>query len=273
MLDTHSDESSPAGPSHRSFLIRARHIFLALYLFGVCAGIWDLWFSDNSLLLKGGHLDRQWKPILIIAAIYLVVPTLFLSGAPHLRWPRATRGRWIGITMTLGALWAALISTGIGAALFSLFFPDKKLDDVFGSFGISTLGLLAIIAVPWTGWLLFFSVVWAGEWIVVFRRLYRLLLAGTCLELLITIPIDAHVRNRSKCYCGEGSLLALIIGTTMAFWTFGPGIFLLYLTRRTQRMDTGLCAGCGYDLRGSSGSRCPECGKIIRRGSIAPKIS
>jgi len=34
-------------------------------------------------------------------------------------------------------------------------------------------------------------------------------------------------------------------------------------TRQRRRVRRGLCAGCGYDLRGS-GERCPECGRPTR---------
>ena len=43
---------------------------------------------------------------------------------------------------------------------------------------------------------------------------------------------------------------------TMAFIR-GP------LRRRRRRRKRGLCLKCGYDLRGSPGPRCPECGEVI----------
>jgi hypothetical protein len=31
---------------------------------------------------------------------------------------------------------------------------------------------------------------------------------------------------------------------------------------KEQRRNTGLCTQCGYDLRGSTSDRCPECGSV-----------
>ena len=46
-----------------------------------------------------------------------------------------------------------------------------------------------------------------------------------------------------------------------------PVTFLLSTPRRRrrQRMEQGLCVRCGYDLRGSESSRCPECGDEAKR--------
>src|SRR5207253_1616326 len=124
-------------------------------------------------------------------------------------------------------------------------------------------GLLVLIAIPWALWFGIFTLILAGQWHEKFRRIYQILIAGTVLELLITLPIDAHVRRRTSCYCGEGSFFGLVIGLTTIVWTFGPGVALLFVARRLQRLSpNALCLNCGYDLRASK-ERCPECGTAI----------
>ncbi len=74
------------------------------------------------------------------------------------------------------------------------------------------------------------------------------------------------VRRRTHCYCDEGTFFAMIIGIVSAFWTFGPGVAMLFLIVRIRRkMQSGHCVQCGYDLRGQIELRCPECGRPFTR--------
>lgn len=52
------------------------------------------------------------------------------------------------------------------------------------------------------------------------------------------------------------SIVALFFAGSLSYCVF-PAI------RRSSRKRKGMCADCGYDLRGSS-SRCPECGRKFR---------
>ena len=51
------------------------------------------------------------------------------------------------------------------------------------------------------------------------------------------------------------------------YWTLilvllvSPVVWLVGYRRSLVRMSRGLCAGCGYDLRGSTSGVCPECGR------------
>jgi hypothetical protein len=37
-----------------------------------------------------------------------------------------------------------------------------------------------------------------------------------------------------------------------------------FALRRRRRIKHGLCSKCGYDLRGSNASACPECGTLVQ---------
>lgn len=53
----------------------------------------------------------------------------------------------------------------------------------------------------------------------------------------------------------------------VAFWSVAAGIGLIsyYVCRTRRRLRHGVCVGCGYDLRGTPGNRCTECGQPFDR--------
>jgi hypothetical protein len=56
-------------------------------------------------------------------------------------------------------------------------------------------------------------------------------------------------------------LFVIIIGAPVAVFS---AVSSYRQTLETERHKVGLCPRCGYDLRGSTGVRCPECGTRIR---------
>lgn len=221
--------ATPTTDPPDSRLVRLRWLFLALYLIGMGAWYWAAFGGSRDV-----NIDRDLLPLLGITAIFFSGQVLLLVGAPHWRWPRPRRRGAVWVSIVAGSLIAALLSAGILLSLMSLL----EIVGVIGKDAHDSLGgflFFAAIGVPWLFWLVLFGFVWVGEWLTLFRRMYRFLVAGTFLELAITIPIDVQVRKRTSCYCGEGTFFALIVGLTAIFWTFGPGIVLLFLTRRMQR--------------------------------------
>ena len=78
-------------------------------------------------------------------------------------------------------------------------------------------------------------------------------------------------------------LVCALGGLLPGGWSLGLGLFVMLIgipaaalagigsyrqTLETERHKVGLCPQCGYDLRGSMGLRCPECGwRISTPGS------
>jgi hypothetical protein len=240
-------------------LFRYRYILLGFYALLLLAAV----VAATALRLEPGAVVAPFFLLLALQA-------MFLAGAPHFRWPRPTGRRPMLLSVIAGSFMAGLLSIGVLATAVSFFQADDlvaRFDELIGAgqhryvLDVS-LVVIVIVGLSWAVWLAVFALAWTGEWLVRFRRMYRLIFAGSWLELLITIPVDVQVRKRTKCYCGEGTFLALIVGITSAVWAFGPGLYLLFLTRRLQRRaDLSLCRGCGYDLRGLVEPRCPECGR------------
>ena len=70
--------------------------------------------------------------------------------------------------------------------------------------------------------------------------------------------VDVHSEAGRKVLVYSGVPLAL----PLAGCALVPAYcFVVWPLRRRRRMRKGLCCYCGYDLRGSSDTRCSECGR------------
>jgi hypothetical protein len=246
VLEYASPQSPP--PRWRLALYHVRFVLLALYLLLV-AGI------VGYLIANGAEAI-----VFVIALLVMFgVQALFLIGMPQLRWPRPTRRKPMWLSLAAGALVAAVLTFGLAATALNAFDIWDQVTESIGGH------LFWIILVSWILWLVLFAFLWAGErWLGGFTSLYKTLLAGTWLEILITIPVDVQVRKKTNCWCGEGTFFALVAGGTVAVWTFGPGLAFLFLTRRLQREGYfSLCRKCGHDLANATTPRCPHCNARI----------
>ncbi|GEM_PF-971085 len=125
-------------------------------------------------------------------------------------------------------------------------------------------GLLAI-GVAWALWAFLFWRYWkAGDRYTQMTKMIRGLLVGSVLEVFVATTVHAFAYRRDDCYCCRGSYTGLVFGGTALLWVFGPGIVLLYKREKyRQRLLVPVCLECGYDLRGITAEKCPECGKAI----------
>jgi hypothetical protein len=241
--------NATAPPRWRQTAFRLRYVFLSLYVIVLTSlTAWLIIETD------------EWLVVSIALLILLGAQALFLIGMPQLRWPKPTHGAPMILSMITGALMAGLLTFGVFATLLNIGSAWERLTDTV------EFNIFWVIAAAWAAWFFVFFIMWAGEWLMIFKRIYKLLVAGTVLELLVTIPVDVHVRRRTSCWCGEGTFFALVIGGTVALWSFGPGLVMLLLTRRLQRKGYfSICRKCAYDLRGLSPDtkRCPECGTRV----------
>lgn len=127
-------------------------------------------------------------------------------------------------------------------------------------------GLLAI-GIAWAVWVFLFWRYWkAGDRYTQLTRMIRGLLVGSILEVFVATAVHAFTYRRDDCYCCRGSYTGLVFGGTVLLWVFGPGIVLLYKREKyRQRLLVPVCLECGYDLRGITADKCPECGEAIPR--------
>jgi hypothetical protein len=213
-------------------------------------GAWQFWVSVPLPILAG--------------------QVLLLSGAPAWK-PDHWRGRGpiLLSVMAFGLIAAALSAGLLGtlSSLASLLSSEGRIEPMIDGQTLLLTGLFL-----WLPWMIVFALVTSSPWDSLFGRLYRMLVVGTVLEIATTIPVDVFVRRRSRCYCEEGTAIALLLGLSAAGILFGPGVVLLALRRRNQwRLREHICLGCGYDLRHLPEPRCPECGRPFQPRPASPK--
>lgn len=92
-------------------------------------------------------------------------------------------------------------------------------------------------------------------------RFARRLLAGTCVELVLALPMYLLVRKRSECLCVISNFWSIVIGMLGLVWLCGPAGILLLTQDARRRWRAGACAHCGYPMRTGS-ARCSECGQV-----------
>src|SRR5205809_54850 len=85
----------------RHALLRYRRWLLALYLLGVALWIYGILFAGFLHDLHPDSGDIGWFTITPI--VFLLMPLLFLCGAPHWRWPLATKPKSIRTSLAAGA--------------------------------------------------------------------------------------------------------------------------------------------------------------------------
>jgi hypothetical protein len=114
------------------------------------------------------------------------------------------------------------------------------------------------------GWAIWTVILWSATRRADPKRLHSrlaiVLLGGTVLEVLITVPIDIMVRRRTDCYCATGTFFALCCAVWATLWLAGPGIILAVTSRRRRGWGESHCLSCGYAKGPSPSDRCPECG-------------
>lgn len=223
-------------------------------------------------------LDNQnyWVSVFILVPVMIGTQVLFvLPVAPVTMTPGKPRS--LRTSIILAGLGAAMLTMGLALGLMSLVqLLFGWLDEVgvalySGVDGIAVLeanlydepGFLIPLACLLVSWVLWSIAIAAfmrrGQPLDRFHRLTGLLFAGTLIELVLILPLEAMVRRKADCNCTTGSFQSLLGGFTAALWLLGPTAFLVLLRRRSSWWARH-CQRCGYEKAPGAVDRCPECG-------------
>ena len=253
ILPKHTDVLAP-GRFHRwirSDMLVLRWVFLVLYL--LIAG---------GLLLTGWN-DLREPFILTVIGAMLISQALLIFGTGTIRLCHPIRRRRLILPVIGAATMLTLLVAGMIMALSELLYLDKA--DLPSE--LVVYGVYTTIGLSWIGWgVLLWQYSLGQPRYNVLARMTSWIFVGSLAELLTTVPSHIIVRRRPGCFVGMGTMLGIVAGLCVMFFSFGPMIFLLFLRPR-HRAEIGAdghphCPVCGYDLYASK-DRCPECGLAI----------
>lgn len=192
-------------------------IGLALFFPGpdMVSRAWSSWLEAMQA--------QEWWACLLAA---LIAQAALLTVPVEMAAQRPVTKRSVMPLVISASLMMAILVAGV---LFSL-------DEVFKTnlCSIDIKNLLPVIL---------FLFVWLF-WGVVFLRLKKekeaqgfldhvcgLLLKGSILELLVTVPSHIYVRQRTECCAGIQTFMGIAFGLAVMLFSFGPGIYFLFVKR------------------------------------------
>jgi hypothetical protein len=196
-------------------------------------------------------------PWLALLALMLFTQVLFIVVPASADYLMPTRPRRLFIPALIAAL---MMTTLIGTLVFALaeLFRIEK-SDVGGTWAV--VAFWTVMVLSWIAWTaVFFAATRRLDRFRWMRRMVVLLIGGSLLQLLATVPSHIIVTRRPGCLVGLSTALGVLGGLYVMCWSFGPGIVLLF-TAEVLKVKPGHCPGCGYNLHGLSEPRCPECGR------------
>ena len=209
----------------RYWLVAAPLVYLAMPIF--VGKPPDQWART---LGEGDYAVGMAVFLVLLAGLQALI--LRPMGSP---WPARAAGKSFLASVVTGALLVSLLVVGFvciaGTAIWILGGENylKHGDD-----GWFWGALFASVLLGWataTPLLLAYARRRAGE--DVLAQIAAGLFKGTAIEAIALIPLDVMVRMRSRCYCGEGSFIALLLWLAVGLVVLGPAI-LFVLWHRPQ---------------------------------------
>jgi hypothetical protein len=194
-----------------------------LIIVALAAPVIMVCFKDTSFEkaaeVYGSWLYWAWLGAMVLAQIaLLVVPVRIASRRP------VTRGSLIPTVLAAG-LMMGVLAAGAVCALHE--FATGKFDTSEHD-GWCILGIMALTWCFWSS--VFYRMGKKGSESLVSRQ-SGALLKGSILELLVAVPTHIAVRQRTECCAGIMTFIGLTMGLSVMLFSFGPGVFFLFVAR------------------------------------------
>jgi len=163
-----------------------------------------------------------------VALLPLLLGPLVLFLVPVDTTARPRQRRHIAYTATAVGLAFAML---LGMAVFNVLLAvPRSMDRLFDADPLRGFGIIAAWVAVWVAWGI---ALWRlGERMFnPAHRLYRWLVAGSVLELLIAVPTHVVVRRQSKCTEPLFSAYGVVTGLAILLLSLGPAVLFLYRAR------------------------------------------
>ena len=190
-------------------------------------------FGPAAYLFDGSDWGYAVLAVVYLG-LFLMTQWLFLSPRNLWKIKLAPSGRPMKRAALAAAFAVTLLSVGLLYSVLDLFGDSTVTGTAESSNLLPRYAFLLITLVLWCAWSVLFCIyfrqsdhyTWPG-------RLIRALIAGSVLELFVSVPI--YATRQDDCYCARGSYAGLVFGGTVLRWAFGPGVLLLFI-REKQRI-------------------------------------
>lgn len=200
--------------------------FYVLVVAALSPALLGYWIADGQLAefqwskLVTGY--AEWS-VLIGMALLPVGPLVLLLVKVDRSLKRPKRRRHIAISATAAGFMLALLMFATVASIVAVVQGDHWGD-------ATAWAVLASGPSLWLVWTLVFW--WLGERLFdPAKRLYRYLIAGSVLELLITLPSHLIVRQRHECSAPAVTAFGVTTGIAVLLMSLGPSVLFLYRAR------------------------------------------
>jgi hypothetical protein len=205
-----------------------RWILLILYL-GLVGGLFAMGICSGD----------GWA-ITVVLGITFAAQAVFILGAGHKDLCRPIRRPRLVFPVAAASLMLAALFGGLTMALSELLRVDEGDSDGAFVFWI-------VLAATWVFWavVLYVYTRRLERWLAIFQ-LAKLVFAGSIAEMLAAVPSHIIVSRRPGCLTGILTALGILGGLLVMIWSFGPGIFLLFL-QETRRAQARKSAGAGEE--------------------------
>lgn len=189
-------------------------------------------------VIEGSESWGYFLVVLIYLGLFFMTQWFFLCPRHVWRIKLEPTGRPMKWAAVAAAFAVTLLSVGFLYSILDLF-GEETVSDLSSSSSAQVRTILSylFLLIPlilWCFWSVIFCIYWRqSDYYTLLGRVIRGLIAGSVLELFVSVPI--YATRQEECYCARGSYAGLIFGGTILLWAFGPAVFLLFVREKHRR--------------------------------------